>query len=193
MYSNLPINLYSVKLAEQVWDYLVSHIGDEELTLIDKGESPLSENAFKKIIKYLNGEYLNFNNNSDKMKSNVEKYNESEVEGNSYFVKTSDDNKFEIGVLTFDVIEASHELGHVFLDINSVSINKVLWSTGSSKLSEFLVDSFCMAFVMPRERFLKIVSKFSRNNCCNIESVAKAFGIPYAFAYMRGQELLLWD
>ena len=193
MYNNSPINLYSVKLAEQVWKYLVVHMNDEELIRIDKGDSPLSETAFKKIIDYLNGEYINFNFEDQKMKNNVKKYNESDVEGNSYFVKTSSDNNFEIGMLTFDVIEASHELGHVFLDINSVSTNKVLWSTGSSKSSEYLVDSFCMAFAMPRERFFKIVSKFSRNNSCNIEQVANAFGVSYAFAYMRGQELLLWD
>lgn len=191
--NNTPLNLYSAKLAEQVWSYLVEKMDDDELRKIDNGEAALSEKAYKRIVEFLSGKLINFNNESDKMKQNIKKYNESVVRGNSYFVKTSKTNNFEIGMLSYNVIDASHELGHAFLDINKVTPNRVLWCTISSDYSEYIIDSFCLSFAMPRERFIKIVSKHSKNNSCDIESVANSFDVPYGYAYIRGKELLLWE
>ena len=95
--------------------------------------------------------------------------------------------------MRFNIIDASHELGHLFLDFETVEFDKVLWANGAQIESEYIVDTFSRAFVMPRERFMKIVSLYSYRNKCEIEKVAEAFGVPYISAYIRGKELHLWD
>lgn len=205
MNNDAPMILYSMRLAEGIWDNLVNDLQDEEITKIDKGESVLTESTFNKIIKFLKGKFIVFNNTFEEVANNEctpeeimldhlkSEYNENEIKGNSYFVKTKEGKDFEIGCLKFNIIDTSHELGHLFLDFEKVEFNKVLWSNGAQIASEYFVDAFSRAFTMPRERFMKIVSRYSYRNECEIEKVAVAFGVPYIYAYIRGRELHLWD
>lgn len=59
--------------------------------------------------------------------------------------------------------------------------------------SEEVVAVFSRAFVMPEERFKKIVLECSENEKCDIHKVAERFGVDYSDAYIRGRELGLWD
>lgn len=204
MNNDTPMTLYSMRLAESIWNNLVDDLQDEEITKIDRGESVFTESTFKTIIEFFKGKFLIFNENikysneecdpEKRMLEHIKKeYNESEIKGNSYFVKTQKEKDFEIGCLRFNIIDASHELGHLFLDFETVEFDKVLWANGAQIESEYIVDTFSRAFVMPRERFMKIVSLYSYRNKCEIEKVAEAFGVPYISAYIRGKELHLWD
>jgi len=61
------------------------------------------------------------------------------------------------------------------------------------KKNSEVIDAFARAFVMPEERFKKVVQECSKNEKCDIHKVAEKFGVEYFDAYIRGRELNLWD
>ncbi len=205
MYNDdLSMQMYSMRLGEYIWNKIVQKFNSEEINRIDKCEMALNESIIKQIICNFGGKFLNFSKNTknsdinpetieQKMRKYLqEKYDEKDVKGSSYIVKTSN-NSFEIGCKYFKLMDCVHELGHLFLDLDRLKINKPIWSDESISKSEYMVDTFGRAFVMPRDRFLRIVTIHSESNKCDIYSVAETFGVEYIHAYIRGKELMLWD
>lgn len=203
MYNNdLSMQMYSMRLGEYVWSKIVDEFNNETINKIDRGEDVLNENIFRQIIEFFGGSFEIFSNgclddfesSKNEMKNHLfRKYNVNIIKGNSYFVKMSESNEFEIGCIVFNLMDCVHELGHLFLSLDSLTVNNVVWSEETNSKSEYLVDTFGRAFVMPRERFLKVVSKYTNVNKCDIKKVANDFGVEYLQAYVRGKELLLWD
>lgn len=201
---DLSMQMYSMRLGEYIWNKIVQTFDCEDIKKIDNGEMVLNEKIIEQIIHNFGGTYVNFSriidNNGDdsekieqRMRGHLqEKYDEENIKGNSYFVKTSDNN-FEIGCKYFKLMDCVHELGHLFLNLDTLEINKPIWSDESISKSEYMVDTFGRAFVMPRDRFLRTVTIYSELSECDIYSVAKTFGVEYIHAYIRGKELMLWD
>lgn len=202
---DLSMQMYSMRLGEYIWNKIVETFDCEDIKKIDNGEMVLNEKIIEQIIHNFGGTYVNFSRITDNSVEDLEKieqrmrvhlqekYDEENIKGNSYFVKTSDDNNFEIGCKHFKLMDCVHELGHLFLNLDTLEINKPIWSDESISKSEYMVDTFGRAFVMPRDRFLRIVTIYSELSECDIYSVAKTFGVEYIHAYIRGKELMLWD
>lgn len=206
MYNNdLSMQMYSMRLGEYIWSRIVETFECEEIKKIDKGENTLNEDIIKRIVDNLGGTFINFSAEhgdsvdeikkiEQRMRAHLqEKYNEDKIKGNSYFVKTSEKKDFEIGCMFFKLMDCVHEIGHLFLNLDDLEINKPIWSDDSVSKSEYMVDTFGRAFVMPRERFLRVVAQHSELSECDIFGVAKTFGVEYIHAYIRGKELMLWD
>lgn len=166
-------------LVEKIIAFLGGKVVDFSKKVVNcTDEEKWYEEAKKKMIEYINEEYLT-----------------KVIEANSYFVKKSDDDEysFEIGYLRFSLMSVIHELGHAFLELENAVSNRLNWNNGSLTMSENMANVFARAFVMPRDRFLKKVSENSERGRCDILKVAKSFGVDYTSAYIRGKELHLWD
>ena len=202
-----PNYLYSSRMAESAWENLVNDMGDEEIKAVNNGEKTLNKSLVEKIIRFLGGEVVDFSDDAvykddesayksakEKMSEYIKKeYSQQKVEADSYFVKTSDDYRFEIGYLRFKLMSVVHELGHAFLELKNAKLKCLNWDNGSQSTSENMANAFARAFVMPRDRFLKKVSEYSERGRCDILNVADSFGVDYIDAYVRGKELHLWD
>lgn len=208
MINDTPLDLYAIKIAENAWEKLVNEMDLPELKAVDKGLCTLNEEIMSKIIRYLKGTTKTFSldnaipNDEEKVTSarnlmqkhlSASPFKQKAIKGDSYFVKTSDDNTFEIGYIRFNLMSILHELGHAFLDMHRVQVGEVLWNNNLQLQSETTVNAFSRAFAMPRERFLKKVAQYSTRDSCDISSVANSFGVEYIYAYIRGKELHLWD
>lgn len=194
-------------MAENAWEKVVNDMGDNDIIEVNEGRKSLDKTLVERIINFLGGDVVDFSdglNATDekdeykqakkKMQDYIYKeYSQKEAEADSYFVRTSDDYKFEIGYLKFKLMSVIHELGHAFLELKYAKIKCLNWDNGSMSKSENMANAFARAFVMPRERFLKKVSENSERGRCDILSVAESFGVDYTYAYIRGKELHLWD
>ncbi len=58
--------------------------------------------------------------------------------------------------------------------------------------ADWNADAFARAFVMPRDRFLRIVAENSDRGKCNLNAVAEKFGVEYIDVYIRGKDFNLW-
>lgn len=218
MLKELPNFCYSMKVAETVWTKLVNDL-NEELKDVNLGIEILDEYKLKKICEFLNGKIVNFNNifyntfeneifcesqkdvlkelkfimNEHLNKKINNKSDEIKVNGNAYCLKTNVDNSFEIGYLNYNLMEVVEALGYAFLYIEKMNINYPIWINEKLTQRDENVKSFARAFIMPRERFLRIVSENSTGYKCDIEKVANAFGVEYIHSYIRGRELNLWE
>ena len=194
-------------MAEIAWEKVVNDMGDNDIVEVNEGRRSLDKTLVERIINFLGGDVVDFSdglnapNEKDEYKQAKKKmreyiykeYSQKEAKADSYFVRTSDDYKFEIGYLKFKLMSVIHELGHAFLELKYAKIKCLNWDDGSMSKSENMANAFARAFVMPRERFLKKVSENSERGRCDILSVAKSFGVDYTYAYIRGKELHLWD
>lgn len=207
MINDSPSFLYSIKVAENTWKKLVDDIHTPDIIEVDKGEKILDESLMKTIIEFLGGTVIDFSENIDEydeeesrkiaeqtMKEHLNNnFSQTEIKGDSYFVRTSEKHTFEIGYLKYKLMNVIHELGHAFLDIQTAKPRKLVWDDGSQWASETMVNAFARAFAMPRDRFLKKVSGCTTRGQCDILEVAKSFGVEYIHAYVRGKDLHLWD
>lgn len=203
MFNDEAKQLYSMRLAEKLWERIVVDIPNSDLQSVDEGKKTLNKTQFESIVEFFGGKFYCFEPEDDMVNEETAMlqmqeylrigYNGETVKGNSYFVKTDDNGHFEIGCFKYNIIDCAHELGHAFLDMGHVVVNKVLWSSSVQSESEYLVDTFSRSFIMPRDRFLRTVARYSDRNKCDITNVATAFGVEYMDAFIRGKELNSWD
>ena len=90
----------------------------------------------------------------------------------------------------FDLVDIICSLSQAFLNMENVSTGNIIWRERADNISE----GFARSFIMPRERFLKIISNFTENNGkeCNLEKVSKLFGVDFIDVYIRGKDFNLW-
>ncbi|MBQ7975607.1 MAG: hypothetical protein IJ300_07990 [Clostridia bacterium] len=141
------------------------------------------------LIKHL-GITLQSFNNKDEMKEHIKVFNEFEVKGNSYLVKTNE-NCYEIGMHRFDILGFIHELGHI-VQKEDMIINQIVWDGRTQNLEELRVDIFARSFWMPKKCFESVVTQNSCCGKCDVDAVANYFSVDYVDAFLRGKDLCIW-
>ena len=98
----------------------------------------------------------------------------------------------------------AHELGHLFIHMGFLNpeqwknekeyVDSTFYRQGYSR-EEYEANEFAAALLMPEQEFIKRAREFSKNNRCDINKLAKHFGVSNEAALTRGRWLGIfeWD
>ena len=93
-----------------------------------------------------------------------------------------------------NVMNILHELGHVFLDLNTMQSDGICcYRDVSCGMNEIAASKFARAFIMPTELFKQAVLENFENGFCDVDKVAKKFGVETTQVISRGREIFLWE
>lgn len=124
-----------------------------------------------------------------------------EVNGYSDGAVVKDGDAFKVLVSPFQEekrrrFTIAHELGHLFLHMGYLT-NDELWErqdeyiyhrNGSSE-KEYQANEFAAAFLMPEDRYVRIMNENTTENHVNTSKIAEYFNVSVAAASNRGRFL----
>ena len=158
-----------------------------EKRIIVEPQYKLNYNTIKKIITYFKGELKKFDS-EDEMRGSY-----PSCRGNSFMKKTSEDT-FMIGYVNFVVMDILHELGHVFLELDTMRIGDIRSCNDiDGGINEIGAAKFARAFLFPSPLFERTVINHSISGSCDVQAVAKIFGTDSLQIISYGRESYLWE
>ena len=179
-----PMNVYIRQIAED------ARRACEEAGVIQGNKFLLTEKDMHSIIEFFNGNLVK-QSPSDFLSDNDKSL--PFYKSNSVLEKTSD-TKFCIRYDTFSAIDILHELGHVFLEFDRMSVGDTRGCHDiNSGLNEIEASKFARAFIMPSALFESAIVDSSSDGKCNISLVADKFGVDYLQVVSYGREAYYWD
>ena len=178
-----PINIYISRLAEAARKKCC------EKKFIEEKTFKFEEHQLESIVSFFGGELRHYETESE-MNNIV-----STIKGNSFLKKISNDRiDFIIGYIKFFPIDILHELGHYFLEKTKLKSGDIVWSGDlDDGICELTASKFARAFVMPSKLFEEVIVINSNKGLCDIQEVAKTFGVEISDVISRGRETYLWE
>ena len=178
-----PMNIYIGRLAEEARQECNNR------NIIASGQFCLDYPVIKRIISFFGGKLKNFTESDLK-----EKFPNKNI-SNSFIQLTNKSNsEFLIGYVNFSVLDILHELGHAFLELDTMKDGEVKWiGDEEGGIKEIEASQFARAFLMPTELFQEVVIDNSEKGYCNINAVANVFCVDESQVICRGRESCLWE
>ncbi len=177
-HTNIPDTFYLNKLAE-----LAREACEKKGILSEKQKLTIDD--IKDVVGLFGG--------TIEEKSSESKDDEvSEKNINDFQMIKDSEDTFKILYCSFDIIEILHEFAHVFIDFKEMSVNDKRYCNGRG-MSDISAYIFARAFLMPKKLFESTVIKNTSDGICNIDEVAKTFGVSSNQVVARGKELNLWS
>lgn len=184
-----PMNIYITQLAEAARNRCVN------VGIIEKNQYQLTESLISQIIHFFNVEFKKLNTEEyEKMLNEyLHMHSDDHYQSNSFMCKKCD-NSFLIAYKEFELMDILHELGHVFLELDEMKEGEIRsCNDPQGNASELDASKFARVFAMPSELFEKIVINNTHKKICDIENVAKTFGVDYLQVVCHGRESYYWD
>lgn len=178
-----PMNIYIGRLAEEARQTC------NNCNITSRNQPCLDLSAVEKIIAFFGGDLKKYT------KSDLEKMFPNYKINNS-FIQIVDKSKCEflIGYIDFSALDILHELGHAFLEMDSMTDGDVRWiGDKESGIKEIEASQFARAFLMPTELFQEVVIDKSEKGFCHIDKVAEVFCVDESQVICRGRESCLWE
>ena len=116
---------------------------------------------------------------------------EANNQDNDYMRKDNDESFTIFCRNIHDHIPVLHELGHAFLDLDSIQVGERMGAEGTSE-AEIRADMFARSFAMPRRLFELNVIENTSGGLCDIRSMARDYKTNYLNVIARGEDIYLW-
>lgn len=178
-----PMNIYIGRLAEEARQECNNQ------NIIANNQLRLDQSVAEQIISFFGGRLQKFTEGDL-----TAKFPDKNISNSFIQVTNKSKSEFIIGYINFSALDILHELGHAFLELDTMENEDVRWiGDEEGGIKEIEASQFARAFLMPTELFQEVVIDNSVKGYCNIDAVANVFCVDESQVICRGRESYLWE